>query len=171
LNEPGGEDVRSSSVTFDYATNSDGTRPAGHATRFFKVIGEVASGGPPTGFQPLSSIDWVIVRLDAAPGALPAPLEMRDAALMSGETIFTMHHPNGAVKKAQAGVHTGGSSIIGFLIRVIGSALFDTSGRLVMGPLSRGAHVIFRYVRCNRAHRADQSSPGDPRRLRVRSMS
>ena len=84
--------------------------------------------------------DWVIVRLDAAPGVLPAPLEMRDAVLMNGEVIFTMHHPNGAVKKTQAGVHGGGSSISGFDYAggSSGSALFDTSGRLVMGPLSIG---------------------------------
>src|SRR6266567_3000312 len=140
LNEPSGEDLRSSSVSFDYATNCDGSRPAGHVTRFFKVIGEVASGGPATGVQPPVATDWVIVRLDAAPGGLPAPLVMRDAVLMSGEVIFTMHHPNGAAKKMQAGIHGGGTSIVGFDYAggSSGSALFDSSGQLVMGPLSQG---------------------------------
>jgi len=140
LNEPSGEDLRSSSVSFDYATNCDGSRPAGHVTRFFKVIGEVASGGPATGSTPPTSTDWVIVRLDAAPGGLPAPLVMRDAVLMSGEVIFTMHHPNGAAKKTQAGIHGGGTSIVGFDYAggSSGSALFDVSGQLVMGPLSQG---------------------------------
>jgi len=140
LNDPSGEDVRSASVTFDYATDCGGNRPPGHVTRFFKVIAEVASGGPPTGSQPPASTDWVIVRLDAAPGALPAPLEMRDAIVMNGETIFTMHHPNGAVKKTQAGVHSGGAFITGFDYAggSSGSALFDINGRLVMGPLSNG---------------------------------
>jgi len=140
LNEPSGEDLRSASVSFDYATNCDGSRPAGHVTRFFKVIAEVASGGPATGAQPPIATDWVIVRLDAAPGGLPAPLAMRDAVLMSGEVIFTMHHPNGAVKKTQAGIHGGGSSIVGFDYAggSSGSALFDSSGQLVMGPLSQG---------------------------------
>jgi hypothetical protein len=140
LNEPGGEDLRSASVTFDYATSCDGSTPPGHSTRFFKVLEEVASGGPATGSQPFVATDWVIVRLDAAPGNMPAPLEMRDAALMSGEVIFAMHHPNGAAKKTQAGVHSGGSSISGFDYAggSSGSALFDASGRLVMGPLSIG---------------------------------
>ena len=142
LIDPTGEDVRSASVSFDYATNCDGTRPAGHVTRFFKVLGEVASGSPPTGFDPPVSTDWVIVRLDAAPGSLPPPLEMRDAALMDGETIFTMHHPNGAVKKTQDGVHDGGL-ISGFDYAggSSGSALFDVNGRLVAGPLSQGLSV------------------------------
>ena len=140
LNDPSGEDLRSASVTFDYATLCDGSRPPGHITRFFKVVEEVASGGPSTGGQPSVATDWVIVRLDAAPGNLPAPLEMRDAVLMSGEVIFSMHHPNGAAKKTQAGVHAGGSSISGFDYAggSSGSALFDTSSRLVMGPLSIG---------------------------------
>jgi hypothetical protein len=145
LNEPSGEDLRSSSVSFDYFTNCDGSRPAGHVTKFFKVIGEVASGGPATGSIPPISTDWVIVRLDAAPGGLPAPLAMRDAVLMNGEVIFTMHHPNGAVKKTQAGVHAGGSSIVGFDYGggSSGSALFDASGQLVRGPLSQGGDCNF----------------------------
>jgi hypothetical protein len=140
LNDPSGEDLRSASVTFDYATSCDRSRPPGHVTRFFKVIEEAASGGPPTGLQPSVSTDWVVVRLDAAPGDLPAPLEMRAAVLMTGEVIFTMHHPNGAAKKTQAGVHSGGSSITGFDFAggSSGSALFDTNSRLVMGPLSIG---------------------------------
>lgn len=145
LNDPSGEDVRSGSVTFDYQTDADGLRPPGHATRFFKVMGEVRSGGPPTGSQPSSSIDWVIVRLDAAPGSLPAPLEMRDTALMSGETIFTMHHPGGAAKKTQAGTHSGGISItnLDYAGGSSGSALFDINGRLVRGPLSNGGDCGF----------------------------
>lgn len=147
LTDPSGEDVRSASVTFDYATNCDGSRPAGHVTRFFKVIGEVISGSPPTGASPPSSTDWVVVRLDAAPGALPAPLEMRDAALMNGEVIFTMHHPNGAAKKTQAGVHDGGS-ISGFDYAggSSGSALFDINGKLVGGPLSSGGGCAVTYA-------------------------
>ena len=51
LNDPSGEDLRSASVTFDYATDCDRSRPPGHVTRFFKVIEEVASGGPPPAFS------------------------------------------------------------------------------------------------------------------------
>jgi hypothetical protein len=147
LTDPSGEDVRSASVTFDYSPACDGSRPSGHVTRFFKVIGEVASGSPPTGSNPPVSTDWVIVRLDAAPGSLPTPLKMRDAALMNGETIFTMHHPNGAVKKTQSGVHDGGS-ISGFDYAggSSGSALFDIDGKLVGGPLSSGSGCGVTYA-------------------------
>jgi hypothetical protein len=146
LTDPLGEDRLSASVTFDYATNCDGSRPA-RARRFFKVLEEVAFGSPPTGSNPPVSTDWVVVRLDAAPGALPAPLQLRDAALMTGETIFTMHHPNGAAKKTQAGVHDGGT-ISGFDYAggSSGSALFDVNGRLVGGPLSSGSGCAVSYA-------------------------
>lgn len=138
LTDPNGEDLRSSSVTFDYATACDFSRPAGHQTRFFKVLEEVASGAPPTGTEslPLNS-DWVVVRLDAAPGALPAPLQLRAASLMNGETIFTMHHPNGAAKKTQQGSFGGGSTINNFDYAggSSGSGLFDIMGQVVGAAL------------------------------------
>ena len=148
LTDPAGADVRSASVTFDYSTACDGAKPPGHVTRFFKVVGEVASGSAPTGVNPPTSTDWVVVRLDVAPGGLPAPLVMRDAALMTGETIFTMHHPNGAVKKTQSGVHQGGGSITGFDYAggSSGSALFDINGQLVGGPLSSGSGCSVVYA-------------------------
>lgn len=168
LTDPTGEDVRSASVTFDYATNCDGTRPTGHATRFFKVIGEVASGSPPTGSEPPASTDWVIVRLDAAPGSLPSPLEMRDAALMNGETILTMHHPNGAAKKTQSGVHDGGL-ISGFDYAggSSGSGLFDIAGKLVGGPLSKGSGCGVTYAPISSIKAALANPPPPPRPLDV----
>ncbi len=92
--------------------------------------------------------DWVVLRLDAAPGALPAPLPMRSAALMTGETIFTMHHPNGAAKKCQAGVHDGGTSISGFDYAggSSGSSLFDVNGQVVGGPLANGGGCSVFYA-------------------------
>ncbi|WP_162272779.1 VWA domain-containing protein [Nocardia lijiangensis] len=147
LTDPSHEDLRSASVTFDYHANCDGSRPGGHATRFFKVLAEVASGSPPTGSDPPVSTDWVVLRLDAAPGALPAPLTMRGAALMNGETIFTMHHPNGAAKKTQAGVHDGGA-ISGFDYAggSSGSSLFDVNGQVIGGPLASGAGCSVSYA-------------------------
>lgn len=140
LVDPSGRDVRSASVTFDYDTACDGSKPPGHATRFFKVLEEVASGSAADGANPPTSTDWVVVRLDAAPGELPAPLEMRDAAPMAGETVFTMHHPTGAAKKTQQGTHGGGGTVVGFDYcgGSSGSALFDINGKLVAGPLSAG---------------------------------
>ena len=113
LTDPAGEDLRSASVTFDYATECNGAKPSGHVTKFFKVLDEVTAGAPAGASMPSSDSDWVILRLDSAPGGLPAPVEMRETSLMIGEVIFTMHHPNGAAKKAQAGIHDGGD-ISGF---------------------------------------------------------
>ncbi len=140
LTDAAGRDVRSASVTFDYNTTCDGFRPPAHNARFFKVVEEVASGSAANGSDPPVNSDWVVVRLGGAPGQLPTPLEMRDSAPMAGETVFTMHHPTGSVKKTQAGVHGGGTNIVGFDYcgGSSGSALFDINGRLVTGPLSRG---------------------------------
>lgn len=140
LTDAAGRDLRSASVTFDYNPACDGSRPSGHNTRFFKVVEEVASGSAANGSNPPVNSDWVVVRLQGAPGELPPPLEMRDSAPMAGETVFTMHHPTGSVKKTQAGVHAGGINIVGFDYcgGSSGSALFDANGKLVTGPLSQG---------------------------------
>jgi hypothetical protein len=167
LTDPNREDVRSASVSFDYATACNGSRPAGHVSRFFKVIEEVAAGAPPSSIQ--GANDWVIVRLDAAPGDLPAPLEMRDAALMSNETIFTMHHPNGAVKKMQEGTYGGGVNITGFDFAggSSGSALFDINGRLVAGPLSSGFNCSVGYASLSQVKAALSNPPAPPAPLDV----
>lgn len=163
LTDPDHADLLSSSVTFDYATACDGSRPAGHVTRFFKVIEEVAWGSPPTGSNPPSSTDWVVVRLDAPPGALPAPLTLRAAAPMAGEAIFTMHHPNGAAKKTQAGTFNGGS-VTGFDYAggSSGSALFDLSGQLVGGPLSQGSGCSVTYAPAAAIKAALSNPPAPP---------
>ena len=69
--------------------------------------------------------------------ALLVPLNMRDTALMAGETIFTMHHPNGAAKKTQVLTHSGGSPIYGFDFAggSSGSAVFDIDGNLIFTNL------------------------------------
>jgi hypothetical protein len=169
LTNPTGADVSSASVTFDYATACDLTRPAGHVTKFFKVVGEVASGSAPTGANPPAATDWVVVRLDGAPGGLPAPLIMRDAAPMAGETIFTMHHPNGAVKKMQSGVHGGGGSITGFDYAggSSGSALFDINGQLAAGPLSSGSGCSVVYAPIANVKAGLLHPPPPPRPLDV----
>ena len=97
LTDPSGEDGRSASVSFNYATDRDGQRWPDHVTRFFKVSEVVLAPSV------ASLDDWVILRLDAAPGALPDPLPIRTSPLVEGEVVFSMHHPNGAVKKTQAG--------------------------------------------------------------------
>lgn len=168
LTDPSREDQRSSSVTFDYGTACNGSRPGGHNARFFKIIEEVASGSPPTGANPPVETDWVVLRLDAAPGALPAPLELRAAALMLNEAIFTMHHPNGAAKKTQAGFHDGGSiSGFDFAGGSSGSSLFDINGRVVGGPLSSGGGCNVSYAPVAPIKAALTTPPVPPKPLDV----
>lgn len=164
LNDPARRDLASSSVTFDYATACDGGRPPGHVTRFFKVIEEVASGIPPTGDQPPASSDWVVVRLNAAPGALPAPLTLRDAAPIVGEAVFTMHHPNGAARKTQLGTMGSFNSVNGmdYAGGSSGSALFDVNGQLVGGPLSAGVGCSVTYATAAAIKAALANPPAPP---------
>ena len=137
LTDPDRHDLRSASVTFDYAPNCDGSRPAGHSTRFFKVLEDVAFGAPPTGSIPGLNQDWVVLRLDAAPGDLPAPAIMRSTGPAAGERIFAVHHPVGAAKKIQTDLHSGGSSTtLDICGGSSGSSLFDTTGRVITGPAS-----------------------------------
>jgi hypothetical protein len=167
LRDPDGRDVRSASVTFDYATAIDGGRPFGETTRFFKVIGEVVAGAPPSGRD--STNDWVVLRLDGAAGGLPVPLNMRDTALMAGETIFTMHHPNGAAKKTQVGTHPGGSLIRGFDFAggSSGSAVFDIGGNLVRGPLCCGVGCSVTFAELTPIKQALNNPPAPPNPLDV----
>ncbi|MEO8066966.1 MAG: trypsin-like peptidase domain-containing protein [Flavobacteriales bacterium] len=168
LTDPSGADRLSASVSFDYATACDGTRPAGHVTRFFKVLGEVASGSPPNGTEPPPSIDWVVVRLNAAPGALPAPIPLRDAALMVGETIFTMHHPNGAAKKTQDGSFSNlGVNGFDFAGGSSGSGLFDSSGQLVGAALSQGSGCSVTYAPVSAVKATLNNPPAPPAPLDV----
>jgi hypothetical protein len=88
LNERSGEDLRSSSVTFDYATACDRTRPAGHVTASSSRSSVAAGGLRALAMTPVAT-DWVIVRLTLLRRATP-PLQMRDAALMNGEVIFAI---------------------------------------------------------------------------------
>lgn len=167
LRDPDGRDVRSASVTFDYATAIDGGRPFGETTRFFKVIGEVVAGAPPS--RTGSANDWVVVRLDGVAGGLPVPLNMRDTALMAGETIFTMHHPNGAAKKTQVRTHSGGSSIYGFDFAggSSGSAIFDIDGNLVRGPLCCGSGCSVTFAGLTPIKEALNNPPAPPKPLDV----
>ena len=147
LTDPSHLDLLSSSVTFDYATACDVpghrvTRPA--SSRSLKKWRRAAHPRVPT--RQYHRIGWwcgwtrLLVRC-------PLRSTLRDAALMPGETIFTMHHPNGAAKKTQAGSFNGGS-ITGFDYAggSSGSALFDINGQLAGGPLSSGAGCSVAYA-------------------------
>lgn len=138
--EPDGVDVLSGSVTFDFETTCAGARPPGYSPTFHKILEVVAAGAPPS--IPTIPDDWMIVRISTPPGGLGiAPRSLRAATPVAGEAIFTMHHPNGSVKKTQSGMLSTGSvgSVTGFDYGggSSGSALFDASGAVIGAALSR----------------------------------
>jgi von Willebrand factor type A domain/Trypsin-like peptidase domain len=135
------EEALTSSITFDYQVNCDGSKSLGYNPRFYKVKAVLKhryEGG----------YDYSLLQLAESPPGIPA-IQLRPDIPAAGEQIFGIHHPNGAVKKLSikhpgfdtvltsdtmsVNVHSnfhvsGGSS---------GSGLFDTAGRIV-GVLSNG---------------------------------
>lgn len=142
------EEALSSSVTFDYQTECDGTRPLGYNPRFYKVRAVLAHRWDATG-------DFSLLQLAEPPAGIPA-IQMRPNLPVAasggtpGEQVFGIHHPNGAVKKLSlprgegfATVESSSSASITVPTTFhvsggsSGSGLFDTAGRIV-GVLSNG---------------------------------
>jgi V8-like Glu-specific endopeptidase len=78
-----------SSVTFDYFTNRDGSRPAGYNPKFIKVKAVLAHHYDSVG-------DLSLLQLAEAPVGIPV-LQMRPDPPGVGEQVFGIHHPNGVV--------------------------------------------------------------------------
>lgn len=136
LQDPNDEEIRSGSVTFDYETTCAGGRPAGYSPTFHKVRRKIQTGSL-VGLD----ADWALLEIDPPPTGI-VPCTLRPTIPAEGESVFTVHHANGTVKKLQSGtlpsgdVHNvtdfdygGGSS---------GSALFDAAGRVIGAALSTG---------------------------------
>lgn len=147
LEDPDNE-VPSSSVIFNYATDCGGNAP-GYAGKFFKVKALKKYRWDP-GVQ-----DYAILQLKVPPGGIGVPvIAMRPSLPAVGEQVFGIHHPNGAIKKLSRphpGYTTVGSA--GTFIHVedldvsggsSGSGLFDTSGRF-LGVLSFGGSCSLNY--------------------------
>jgi hypothetical protein len=135
----------SASVIFNYATTCGGARPGSYAGHFFKVKRILAyryRDPDPT----YSSYDYCIMQIQAPPGLLPVPV--RHDVPGAGESVFGLHHPNGAVKKLSP-PHPGFTTVTSSSSTSIqvqhldvsggssGSGVFDTSGRIT-GVLSAG---------------------------------
>lgn len=138
--EPDLLDVVSASVTFDYQTTTSGTTPAGYGPRFHKVTRVVSQGD--YGDYSIDH-DWIIVQIATPAGGLGiAPRPLRSTAPVAGESILTIHHPGGAVKKLQRGTLSSSDvrSILGmdYAGGSSGSALFDASGQILGAALSAG---------------------------------
>src|SRR5262249_43142537 len=142
------EEALTSSVTFDYQTQSDGTVPPGYNPRFYKVKAVLAHHWDSVG-------DFSLLQLAEAPVGIPV-IQMRHDLPVApsgsgpGEQIFGLHHPNGAVKKLSLPHGEGFATVLSISPTSItvpttvdvsggssGSGLFDLAGRIV-GVLSNG---------------------------------
>ena len=135
-----------SSVTFNYFTNCDGSRPAGYNPTFIKVKAVLAHHFDGIG-------DFSLLQLAEAPVGVPV-LQMRPDLPGVGEQVFGIHHPNGAVKKLSIPHGEGFATVTGSSSSAInvttnfsvsggssGSPLFDMAGR-VTGVLSNGCPCV-----------------------------
>jgi hypothetical protein len=150
------EHARSSSVIFNYETDPNGDRPAGHAPRFFKVKKVIAQHWTPN----VDDVDFCLFQLEVPPG-LP-PIQMRHDIPGAGEQVFGLHHPNGAVKKLSIPHAQGFATVVSSDVNNVrvphsvhvsggssGSGLFDAAGRIVGvladGSPCSGANLFLRY--------------------------
>lgn len=159
-----------SSITFDYQTLADGSRPPGYNPRFYKVKAVLAhknTGG---------AFDYSLLQLAEAPAGIPS-IQMRNDFPAVGEQVFGVHHPNGAVKKlslphgdglatvsssSSSGVSVAAGSDFDVSGGSSGSGLFDMAGRIV-GVLSRGAPCSgSALVWCPTKNFRDDTAPTPP---------
>jgi hypothetical protein len=136
----------SASVIFNYETTCGGARPGGYSGHFFKVRKVIAYRyrDPDPSF---ASYDYCILQIQAPPGLAPVPVRHDVPGI--GESVFGLHHPNGAVKKLSP-PHGGFTTVTNSTSTSIevhhldvsggssGSGVFDTSGRIT-GVLSAGS--------------------------------
>jgi hypothetical protein len=137
VSDPDNLNPHSGSVTFDFQTECDATRPTGYHPQFFKVNKVIRSS---TG-----SLDYSLLQLKTpVPGVPTVP--MRSDLPSVGDQVFEVHHPQAITKKVSA-KHSGPQATISsisssggvtFLFADCdltggssGSALFDMSGRII----------------------------------------
>lgn len=130
-------EVPTSSVTFDYEVQCDGSLVPAYNAVFYKVIKLVK-------YRYTDGRDYAILQVRGTPPVPSVPIRISD--LVANENVFGVHHPNGAVKKASPSASTTKPiDSFGTMINVdldvaggsSGSGLFDTTGNIV-GVLSYG---------------------------------
>lgn len=81
------------SITFDFQTNADGTRPNPYNPKFHKlkrVVRKIYEGG----------LDYVIMQIETPPGGLGlTPVPLRETVPTIGDPLFIVHHPRASAKK------------------------------------------------------------------------
>jgi hypothetical protein len=137
-------EVPTSSVTFDYEVQCNGSLLPAYNAVFYKVIRLVK-------YRYTDGRDYAILQLNGTPPVPSVPIRISDLAVK--ENVVGIHHPNGAVKKVSPSATTTQPIIsFGTMINVdldvaggsSGSGLFDTSGNIV-GVLATGGACSLSY--------------------------
>lgn len=144
---------RSGSVTFDFQTNCDRTRPSSYSPKFYKVNKTFRAKAQITG------LDYSLLQLKTPVPGVPA-VPVRHDLPSVGDQVFEVHHPQAITKKVSA-QHTGTQATISSIglnygFRYLyancdltggssGSALFDMSGR-VIGIADIAGHCANGYL-------------------------
>jgi V8-like Glu-specific endopeptidase len=137
-------DARTGSVTFDFQTNCDGTRPAGYNPRFYKLKRVVRSGYARAAGDLRPQLDYCILQFVPPPGGIGLPpIPIRNDLPPVDEPLFIIHHPRGQPKKVSRYpidatckvLPSSNASKINFGCDIdngsSGSSIFDSSGRIV----------------------------------------
>jgi hypothetical protein len=130
-------EVPTSSVTFDYEVQCDGSLVPSYDAKFYKVIRLVK-------YRYTDGRDYAVLQLRGLPPVPPVPVRISN--MPPNENAFGIHHPNGAVKKISPSASTlqpikSFGSMINIDLDVAGgssgSGLFDAFGNIV-GVLANG---------------------------------
>ena len=129
----------SGSVTFDFQTNCDATRPSGYSPKFYKVNKTFRAKSQ------VSGLDYSLLQLKTPVPGVPA-VPLRHDVPKVNDAVFEVHHPQAITKKVSA-LHTGAQARIskvalsnGFVYLFAncdltggssGSALFDMAGNII----------------------------------------
>ena len=137
-------EVPTSSVTFDYEVQCDGSLVPAYNAVFYKVLRLRK-------FRYNDGRDYAVLQLRGLPPVPPVPIRISD--LMPNESVFGIHHPNGSVKKISPSASSmqpiiSPGSMINVNLDVAGgssgSGLFDAFGYIV-GVLSNGGGCSLSY--------------------------
>ena len=147
--DPSELEAHSGSVTFDFQTLCDGSKPAAYNPVFHKIKRVVRRGIPFVAVPP-TNVDWAIVQIETPPGGLGiTPRKLRATGPMNGEHVFAVHHPNGSVKKIQrftlAANSVANLSVVDVCGGSSGSPLFDAAGNIIGGAAHGGTHCSISY--------------------------
>lgn len=88
------EEATTGSITFDFQTNEDSTKPDTYNPVFHKLKRVVRR------FYVVNQLDYVIMQMETPPGGLGmSPVQLRQTIPPDGEPLFIVHHPRAAPKK------------------------------------------------------------------------